>query len=302
MWALAGLGSAALLTGLYVVGRKEQERSDPEPDPEATRRTTRKETVARKIAGPSGRLEVLDTAGSADRLPVLFIHGLGGKAHHGAALLDSLAERRRTVALSLRGHGASQAGDDYSISALAGDLQAVVDALEIDRCVVVGHDLGAAIAAAFAADHPQRVSGLVLLDPSGEQCNLTEEQRRQFLDPVRSDPHGEMRFQFRQLLAGSAPETRETVLKALASTPAEALIRALESASSHSTLADLERYPGPAISLVTPLNSLPISLHRLLPQRLPATTLLESSHWLMLDQPQEVAAILMRFLGEVEEG
>ncbi len=301
---LLGVGSAALLTGLYVVGRKEQQRSNrqAERDTGTKRAEPRAEPNVREIAGPSGGLEILEVGQSTARLPVLFVHGLGGNAHHGSALLDQLGTRRKAVALSLRGHGASQAGEDYSIPALAGDVRAALDGARLDRCLLVGHDLGAAVAAAFAADHPQRVAALVLLDPNGEQSRLPQEQIRQFLDPVENDPHGELRFQFRQLLAGSAPETAETILQALAATPAKALIGPLRSAAVHSTTEDLERYPGPALSVVTPLNSLPISLHRLLPQRLPGTTLLDSSHWLMLDRPREVAAILERFLKDIEHG
>ncbi len=76
-----------------------------------------------------------------------------------------LSARWRTVAFDHRGSGATVA-DAASITfeALVADLFAVLDALAIPRCVLAGESSGAAVAVAAALAHPERFSGLVLVD------------------------------------------------------------------------------------------------------------------------------------------
>jgi pimeloyl-ACP methyl ester carboxylesterase len=67
-------------------------------------------------------------------------------------------------AVSARGHGESSRPDrGYLIADMSRDLQAFMDALRIDRAVVVGHSMGSMVAQRFVVDHPERVLGLVLM-------------------------------------------------------------------------------------------------------------------------------------------
>jgi pimeloyl-ACP methyl ester carboxylesterase len=79
----------------------------------------------------------------------------------------ALKERFRVIAYDQRGHGLSDAPSDprqYSPAHLAGDLVAVLDALELERAAIVGFSLGGGPALALAATAPERVSRLVLAD------------------------------------------------------------------------------------------------------------------------------------------
>jgi pimeloyl-ACP methyl ester carboxylesterase len=82
---------------------------------------------------------------------------------------DVLGASRRVLAWDAPGYGASSPVAAASPVAMdyAAVLTAWLDALGIERCVLVGHSLGAIIAGAFAAAHPQRVAGLLLLSPAG---------------------------------------------------------------------------------------------------------------------------------------
>ncbi|CAB3648170.1 2-succinyl-6-hydroxy-2, 4-cyclohexadiene-1-carboxylate synthase [Paraburkholderia phenoliruptrix] len=113
---------------------------------------------------------VEDAARAADNaLPLVLLHGIGSGAASWVQQLESLGARRRVLAWDAPGYGestpvaaASPAASDYA--SMLGEWLA---ALHIERCVLVGHSLGAIIAGAFAASHPERVAGLLLLSPAG---------------------------------------------------------------------------------------------------------------------------------------
>ncbi len=99
---------------------------------------------------------------------LVLIHGFGGDLDNWLFNIDALAERARVFALDLPGHGQStkQLGDP-SLAGLASGLQAFLDVLEIDCAHLVGHSMGAAIAARLACDAPARVQSLSLISAAG---------------------------------------------------------------------------------------------------------------------------------------
>jgi pimeloyl-ACP methyl ester carboxylesterase len=78
-------------------------------------------------------------------------------------VLDQLPLSVRAVAVSLRGHGDSdKPATGYRVEDFAGDIVPFLDALDIERSVLVGHSASALVARRVALDSPERVSGLVL--------------------------------------------------------------------------------------------------------------------------------------------
>lgn len=102
-----------------------------------------------------------------DGLPVLWQHGLGATSEQPAEVFPATAGLRR-VTLECRGHGGSDLGDAgyLSIARFAEDARGLLDHLRIDRAVVGGISLGAAIGLRLAALHPDRVCGLILARPA----------------------------------------------------------------------------------------------------------------------------------------
>ena len=123
------------------------------------------------VRGPAGALYVDDGGPSSSIEPVLFVHSLAGSTTQWAAQLAHLRPRRRAVALDLRGHGRSTEPADgtYAIPAITRDVAAVADALDLQRFILVGHSAGGAVAVASAAELADRIAGLLLVDPNGDQ-------------------------------------------------------------------------------------------------------------------------------------
>ena len=73
----------------------------------------------------------------------------------------------RLIAYDARGHGASvPRRRGYEYADLVGDLEAVLDDLELERAALVGSSMGAATAMAFTLEHPERVPALVQITPA----------------------------------------------------------------------------------------------------------------------------------------
>lgn len=264
------------------------------------RRRDRFPSTSVEVPGPAGVLHVED--GGTGGLPVLFVHGLAGNAAQWEAQLAHLRPERRALAVDLRGHGASQAPADggYGIDEYADDVAAVIDELGLTRVVLVGHSLGASVVLEVARRQGDDVAGVLLVDPNGDQTEIPRGELDEFLEALEAEPRDEMRWYFKQVLAGAEAATVERVLADLAATPGSALVASLESSFESSPMAALEGYPGPVLSVISDMNSLPYSLHNLRDD-LPVRLIAGCSHWLMLDRPDELSATLDAFLAQVEE-
>jgi pimeloyl-ACP methyl ester carboxylesterase len=254
------------------------------------------------IAGPAGNLFIRDCGEAAGRhLPVLFVHSLAGNGGQWALQLDHLRRRRHAMALDLRGHGDSDPADDgaYDVLSLAGDVGAVANHFALRRFVLAGHSLGAAVAIAYAAQHPERVAGLLLVDPNGDQTRIPRRQLEPFLAALRAEPLGELEAYFRQLAAGGDRDAARWVIEDLRLTCEDAIAPAVEAAVEFAPLPALARYGGPKLSVISDANSLPYSLHNLLPD-LPVQLVRGTGHWLMMDRPEVFNGILDLFLEQVE--
>ncbi|MGB8818464.1 MAG: alpha/beta hydrolase [Rhizobiaceae bacterium] len=98
--------------------------------------------------------------------PVVFQHGLGGDEAQIAEIFPASGYRRLT--LECRGQGKSEPGnpDGFSIANFADDVLAFADARKVDRFVMGGISMGAAISLRIAIKHPERVKALVLARPA----------------------------------------------------------------------------------------------------------------------------------------
>src|SRR5918995_1769 len=103
------------------------------PRAPATLVTRRKPMNPARVPGPAGALAVDD--GGRGELPVLLVHSLAGNSAQWSVQLEHLRATRRAIALDLRGHGRSEPpkNGDYSMSGMAGDIEAVVNALGIEK-------------------------------------------------------------------------------------------------------------------------------------------------------------------------
>ena len=102
--------------------------------------------------------------GSGDPAVVL-LHGVASNSRIWITTAPYLAADFAVYALDQRGHGKSAKPDGgYDFESVVADLDAFVNALSLERIVVVGHSWGGNVALQYAASHPDKVAGLVMVD------------------------------------------------------------------------------------------------------------------------------------------
>lgn len=135
---------------------------------------------------PGVCLQYLDWPGEGP--PLLCIHGLTANRHSWDGLARRVHPRRRVIAVDLRGRGLSDKppAGSYGVHEHAKDMAALITALGLGPVVVVGHSLGGLVAAMLAADFPELVSRLVLIEAGGVGAGMSEELLKQQVEATLS--------------------------------------------------------------------------------------------------------------------
>jgi len=249
------------------------------------------------VTGPAGSLMV-DDAGRGG-LPVLFAHSLAGNTRHWTAQLQHLRVSRRAIALDFRGHGKSEAprNGDYSIAGMAADIGSAADSLGLDQFVLVGHSMGGGAALVYSGAHPERVAGLLLVDPIGDGKQIADSESQPLLQALDSNYDATIQGYWTGI-AGANSTVRERLLADLRATPRETVVRVFREVLRFDPDPALDRYTGPKLSVVTPYNDAAFSLHRL-GKGFPHTVVDGTGHWIQLDKPEELNHLLDEFLSTV---
>ena len=131
----------------------------------------------RTHGGPT--IHVLDWGGQGP--PAVLLHGGALTARTWDYVAIALRSDFRLIALDMRGHGASDWADDYSIESCAADLLAVIDGLGIERARIVGMSLGGMVACEFALRHRDRTESLVMVDVTSRPVFAATARMRTFM-------------------------------------------------------------------------------------------------------------------------
>jgi non-heme chloroperoxidase len=112
------------------------------------------------------RLEVLDWGGTGR--PLIFLSGLGDDAHVYDKFAPKFTANHHVYAITRRGFGNSSkpvpANGNYSADHLGNDVLAVINALNLDRPVLIGHSIAGEELSSVGSRHPEKISGLIYLD------------------------------------------------------------------------------------------------------------------------------------------
>jgi pimeloyl-ACP methyl ester carboxylesterase len=243
----------------------------------------------------------IDSRGSGGQ-PVLFTHSFAGDVSHWHPTLEHLKRTRRALAFDFSGHGRSPgAVGAYSVAELAKDIAEVADTAQLDRFVLVGHSLGAAVAAEFAGSHARRVKALVLVDAPPAPGAIPPAQIQQLHAAVARDPFPVIeQFWTQQMLIDTRAEVKQKLLAGLRAMTRKAAAELTDASLDYDARPALLRYSssgnaGPMFAIVTARNDAPLSLHHAVPG-FRHVVIRGTGHWIHLDKPDEFNKALDGFL------
>lgn len=194
-----------------------------------------------KIMSDGVQLHVEQRGAGAPAL--VFLHYWGGSLRTWRHVIDALAPNYRTVAIDQRGWGRSQApAKGYALDDLANDAQAVIDGLDLENYILVGHSMGGKVSQLLASRRPRGLIGLVLVAPAPPSPMAVPLEIRQGMMHAY-DTRESIIATVEQVLApgGLAPEDLETVIAdSLVGAPAAKAAWPLESSQEDITAAVLQ--------------------------------------------------------------
>jgi len=253
--------------------------------------------VSGPVATPNGAVFV-DNGGSGG-LPVVFIHGNGADSTNWEAQLAHLRPTRRAVAINLPGMGRSApaANGDYSPKANAAAVDAAVSAIGLKRFVLVGHSYGGAVAATYAAAHPEKVAAVIYADSAASVPAMSPPMQK-FIDALRADRMKVTHMWFAPMLKPSPQAVQDRVYATVEKSTVDAFTGALEKLAGYDAKTVVNAYSGPKFVIYAADIESPASFRPQFPD-FPAEKLTGTGHWLMLDKPEEFNAALDKFLAQV---
>jgi len=155
-----------------------------------------------------------DAGGSGDT-SLLFVHGWCCSRRQWARTMDVFAENYRVVALDLAGHGDSEKGrETWDLPSFSRDVVAVIEGLDLDRVVLVGHSMGGPVCLGAAAAVPERVVGVIGVDTLHDaEMKFDAEAMRPFIEMFEKDFEGTAAGFVESMLPASAdPSVLETIM------------------------------------------------------------------------------------------
>lgn len=232
-----------------------------------------------------------------NRPPVIFLHGAGGNYLSWPPQLRHL-KGQRIFAPDLPGHGKSGGAGRRSISDYASDVIEFMNALALPSAVLVGHSMGAAIALMLAIHQPQFVSGLCLIGGGAKMrvapaiLDLTSHA-----DTFPNAVDLIVNNSFSQY---ASPRLKELTTQRMLETRPSVLHADFMACNAFDVMSDLSRVKTRTLILCGAEDKMtPPKFSEFLRGAIPGAELEiipDAGHMLMLEKPDEVAALLERFL------
>jgi pimeloyl-ACP methyl ester carboxylesterase len=245
-----------------------------------------------------------DDAGMGEPAVVL-IHGWAfGNRSHLVPQFEHLSASRRVILLDLPGQGGSdRVPAGFGFGECAAAAARVVEAAGIAQAVLCGHSFGGRVAVELAAAHPERVAGIALVDPVLLFPAPVREQATRLASALESDGWRlALQDYFSALLSpDDPPDVRSKIVAELGGVDRNLGAQVMRAGMAADGSDALARVRCPVLVIRRP--ETPIDVERL--QELqPQASVAESvgtGHWMTLSVPDQVNAVLDRFLGGLAE-
>ncbi|MFX1492300.1 MAG: alpha/beta fold hydrolase [Promethearchaeota archaeon] len=230
-------------------------------------------------------------------LSLVLIHS-SMQSHHQWQYQDSLAEECQLVLLDLPGHGQSEQLDsEISIKRLANIIAQLIQELDMDSFIPVGHSIGGAISLQLALDYSELLEGLILVGTGAKMGVFPA-----ILEGIRSHYYESIELTIGQLWFGSTadPELIEFVKQACFHCNPEVAYADFNACNNFDVRQLLDQIQIPTLVIVGDEDQLtPLKWSQFLADRISNTELViieNAGHMVMLEQPEQFNNAIKSFL------
>jgi pimeloyl-ACP methyl ester carboxylesterase len=254
------------------------------------------------VALGTNKVSYTDTGSGSNA--VVLVHGWGGSKELWREQIAHLERSFRVLAVDLPGFGKSdKPKTNYTMAFLAEGVNAAMQDAKIEKAALVGFSMGTPVISAFYKSYPAKVAGLVALDGTLRGFTIPPDRLEEILKPYRTEQYQEAARQFFATLFPNpgTEKLRDEVVEVLLKTPAHVLF------SSFEQMADADTWKVSRISVpllvINATNPLWTDEYKEYVKTLqPKATYKEvqgTGHFLQLEKPAEVNALLREFLSSV---
>jgi pimeloyl-ACP methyl ester carboxylesterase len=271
-------------------------------DAPAPPRSAAREGATESLAGDGAEI-AFRVYGEARAEALVFVHGWSCDSRYWNAQIDAFTATHPVVTVDLAGHGLSSTGDrsDWSIANFGADVAAVVEALALERVVLIGHSMGGPVVLEAARRLGPRVVGVVGVDTWRDAAVLrTAEQAEAMVKSFRKDFAAQTAsfVDDNFFVESSDPRLRRWIVEDMAEAPPEVAIPSLVGLLRYdhaSTLAGL-KMPLVAINAsAVPTDAAALAeLH----PGLRVLEIAEAGHFPMMERPAQFNSLLSEVLAE----
>lgn len=113
--------------------------------------------------------------------PVVIVHGLYGSSDNWMTVAKKLSPEYQVFSVDLRNHGHSPNSDVHDFESMKNDLAEIFDTRQIEKAIIMGHSMGGKTAMCFAADYPERVEKLIVVDIAPKDYFLLNDESQYYL-------------------------------------------------------------------------------------------------------------------------
>ncbi len=113
--------------------------------------------------------------------PVVIVHGLYGSSDNWLTVAKKLSTDYHVFMIDQRNHGRSPNSKEHSYEAMKNDLADFFNQQKIEKAILIGHSMGGKTAMCFAADYPERIEKLIIIDIAPKDYFLLNDESQYYL-------------------------------------------------------------------------------------------------------------------------
>ena len=255
------------------------------------------------VAAPDG-VSIAYTIRSAESPSLVFIHGWMCDQSFWDAQVEPMSVSYTVVTIDLPGHGLSGMDrDGWPLMAFGTDVQAVVEHLDLDEVILVGHSMGGPVALEAARLMPDRVIGVIAVDAlHNADFEYDPEQKAGFLAAWNQDFAGTCT----SFVTSMFPETTDPALvdrvkASMCEGPAQSSVAQLRQFLDYDMKAALEAVDVPVRCINSASFPTDVDGNRVYHEDFEAVIIDGPGHFLMMETPEQFNAHLSLAVAEISE-